>query len=138
MAPPSGRRPGADAPPRYATGWRYTRAPQGFLSSGDGYNRRFDAILTDFERKERCVDDTIHYDTDLREHWWRTIDFLILTGRSGIVLNPDKFCFAQRTVDYAGFCISDSSIEPLPKYLDAIRDFLDPLQSQTYAVGLDW
>ena len=40
--------------------WRYTRAPQGFLSSGDGYNRRFDAILTDFDRKERCVDDTIH------------------------------------------------------------------------------
>ena len=106
--------------------WRYTRAPQGFLSSGDGYNRRFDAILTDFERKERCVDDTIHYDTDLREHWWRTIDFLILTGRSGIVLNPDKFCFAQRTVDFAGFCISDSSIEPLPKYLDAIRDFPRP------------
>jgi len=48
--------------------WRYTRAPQGFLSSGDGYNRRFDAILTDFERKERCVDDTIHYDIDLEAH----------------------------------------------------------------------
>ena len=29
--------------------WRYRRAPQGFLSSGDGYNRRFDAILPDFE-----------------------------------------------------------------------------------------
>ncbi|XP_059914686.1 uncharacterized protein LOC132462923 [Gadus macrocephalus] len=56
--------------------WRYIRAPQGFLSSGDGYNHRFDAILSDFERKERCVDDTIHYDTDLEHHWWRTIDFL--------------------------------------------------------------
>ncbi|CAJ1061305.1 uncharacterized protein LOC117484300 [Xyrichtys novacula] len=32
--------------------WRYTRAPQGFLSSGDGYNRRFDAVLSDYERKE--------------------------------------------------------------------------------------
>ena len=32
------------------------------LSSGDGYNRRFDAILSSFERKERCVDNTIHYD----------------------------------------------------------------------------
>ena len=48
--------------------WRYTRAPQDFLSSGDGYNRRFDAILSDFERKEHCVDDTIHYDTDLQTH----------------------------------------------------------------------
>ena len=46
--------------------WRYTRAPQGFLSSGDGYNRRFDAILAKFER---IVDDTIHYDSDLEQHW---------------------------------------------------------------------
>ena len=106
--------------------WRYTRAPQGFLSSGDGYNRRFEAILTDFERKERCVDDTIHYDDDLAEHWWRTIDLLILVGRSGIVLNPDKFVFAQKSIEFAGFQISESSIEPLPKYLSAIRDFPTP------------
>lgn len=40
--------------------WRYKRAPQGFLSSGDGYNRRFEAILSEFPRRERCVDDTIY------------------------------------------------------------------------------
>ena len=62
--------------------WRYTRAPQCFLSSGDGYNRRFDAILYDFERKERCVDDNIQYDTDLQTQWWRTIDFLIRVGQA--------------------------------------------------------
>lgn len=39
-----------------------------FLSSGDGLNRRFDAVLSDFERKERSVDDTVHYDTDLEQH----------------------------------------------------------------------
>ena len=36
----------------------YTRAPQGFVSPGNGYTQRFAAILSDFERKERCVDDT--------------------------------------------------------------------------------
>ena len=76
--------------------WRYTRAPQGYLSSGDGYNRRFDSILSDFERKERCVDDTIFYDTDLEGHWWRAIDFLIICGRAGIVINPAKFQFCKR------------------------------------------
>ena len=106
--------------------WRYTRAPQGFLSSGDGYNRRFDAVLSTFERKERCVDDTVHYDSDLEQHWWRTIDFLTRVGRAGIVLNPGKFQFAERSVDFAGFRVSDSTIEPLPKYLDAIRDFPSP------------
>ena len=50
--------------------FRYTRAPQGFVSSGDGYNRRFAAILSDFERKERCVDDTIFFDSELECHWW--------------------------------------------------------------------
>ena len=63
--------------------YRYTRAPQGFLSSGDGYNRRFAAILEGFEQKERCIDDTIFYDHSLENHWWRTIDFLIRVGKSG-------------------------------------------------------
>ena len=106
--------------------WRYTRAPQGFLSSGDGYNRRFDAVLAGFPRKERCVDDTIHYDDDLETHWWRTIDLLTRLGRAGIVLNPDKFQFAQRDVEFAGFRIAETSITPMSKYLDAIRGFPTP------------
>ena len=69
--------------------WRYSRAPQGFLSSGDGYNRRFDEIIANFQRKERCIDDTIHWDVELLNHWWRTIDYLILVGRAGVVLNPN-------------------------------------------------
>ena len=106
--------------------WRYRRAPQGYLSSGDGYNRRLDAILADFERKERIVDDTLHYDTDLEDHWWRTIDLLSTLGKSGIVLNPKKFQFAQRNVQFAGFHIGEDTIDPLPKYFDAIRNFPTP------------
>ena len=106
--------------------WRYKRAPQGFLSSGDGYNRRFDAILAEFERKERIVDDTIHYDSDLEDHWWRTMDLLSLVGNAGIILNPDKFQFAEREVDFAGFHISEERIEPLPKFFDAIKRFPTP------------
>ena len=106
--------------------WRYTKAPQGFLSSGDGYNRRFSAILADFERKERCVDDTIFYDDILQQHWWRTIEFLTLVGQGGIVLNPDKFQFTERSADFAGFRISESVVEPLPKYLNAIKNFPTP------------
>ena len=106
--------------------WRYTRAPQGYLSSGDGYNRRFQAILENFPRKERCVDDTLHYDDDLEDHYWRTIDFLIMVGQSGIVLNPEKLQFACKTVDFAGFRISRDTVEPLPKYLEAIQNFPKP------------
>ena len=106
--------------------YRYTRAPQGYLSSGDGYNRRFDSILSEFERKERCVDDTIFYDSDLEAHWWRTIEFLTICGQAGIVLNPTKFQFSKREVDFAGFRITEDKICPLPKYIEAIKSFPRP------------
>ena len=70
--------------------FRYKRAVQGYKSSGDGYNRRLDSILSKFERKERIVDYTLCYDTDLEEHWWRAIDLLQTLGIAGAVLNPDK------------------------------------------------
>ena len=97
--------------------WRYSRAPQGFLSSGDGYNRRFDAILAGFDRKERIVDDTIFHDED----WWRTIDFLSTVGQAGVVLNPNKFQFASREVDFSGFRITDARNRPTAKVLQCHR-----------------
>ena len=106
--------------------FRYKRALQGFKGSGDGYNRRLDATLSTFGRKERVVDDMLHHDDELEQHWWRTIDLLIKLGSSGTVLNPKKFQFAQKQVEFAGFQVSDNTIEPLPKYLNAIRDFPTP------------
>ena len=113
----------------FITPWglfRYKRAPQGFLSSGDGYNRRFADLTVHIARIERCVDDTLMHDAELEEHWWRAINFIELCGRAGIVLNPEKFQFAQSTVNFAGFRITKDSVEPLPKYLDAIRGFPTP------------
>ena len=57
----------------------------------------------------------------------RTIDFLsLIVGRAGIILNSDKFQFAQQTVDFAGFRISASSVELLPEFFGAIRQFPTP------------
>ena len=103
--------------------WHCTRAPQGFLSSGDSYNRRFIAILADFKIKESCVDDTIRFDEDLETHWWRTIDHLTKLGQTSIVLNPKKFQFCKKEIEFAGFGVSTDSIELLPRYQDAIKSF---------------
>ena len=108
--------------------FRYKRAPQGFLSSGDGYNRRLDDLTSHIKRMERCVDDSLLHDKDheVENHWWRVIDYLELCGKSGIVLNPEKFQFSESTVDFAGFRIAADTVEPLPKYLDSIRGFPTP------------
>ena len=108
--------------------YRYLRAPQGYASSGDGYNRRLDEITADVVRYKRCVDDGCHYDNhdDLELHWWRTIDLLELMGTHGIILNPSKFQFCKKDIDFAGFRLTTSNVSPLPKYLDSIRDFPTP------------
>ena len=71
------------------------RAPQGFVSSGDGFNRRLDEILADFPRHKRCVDDNLTFDESLEEHWWRVINFLELMGKNGLIINPENFQFFQ-------------------------------------------
>ena len=109
--------------------YHYNRAPQGYLSSGDGYNRRFAAILEGFQQVERCIDDTVFYHKDLERHWWQTIKFLIRVGKAGIVLNPEKLQFCQKEVAFAGFKVSSETVEPLPKYLNAIKLFPTPRTS---------
>jgi len=106
--------------------YRYKTAPRGFLASGDGYTRRFDEIIQDVPRKTKCVDGTAMWDTELEEHWWRVIDFLDLLGKNGIVLNEKKFQFALREVDFAGFKVTERGIQPLEKFIAAIRDFPTP------------
>ena len=116
--------------------WHYTRAPQGFLSSGDGYYCHFNAILSSFEHKERCVDDTIHYDFDLKQNWWQTIDLLTCTGQSGIVLNPTKFQFAERDVDSAAIEFQIALLNPSANTSMPSKSSLPQYPQQTFEAGL--
>ena len=66
---------------------RYTITPQAASFAGDAYNRRHTAIIAEFPRKETVVYDTFYFDNvdELELHWWRTIDYLILCGKNGII-----------------------------------------------------
>ena len=110
--------------------YRYRVAPQGSAVSGDAYARRYDEIIQDIERKTKCVDDTALWDDSLEDHWWRMIDFVELAGRNGVVLNFDKFQFAQREVEFAGFHVTETTVKPLDKFLKAILDFPTPKKTK--------
>jgi len=66
------------------------------------------------------------WDNELEGHWWRVIDFLSLVGQGGVILNQKKFQFCQKTVDFAGFRITASEINPLEKFIRAIKEFPTP------------
>lgn len=106
--------------------YRYRVAPQGYVASGDGYTRRFDAIVADIPQKTKCVDDTLLWSWSVEEAFHQTVKWLDTCGRHGIVQNPSKFCFARDVVTFAGFEITPSAVRPCPKILESIEAFPTP------------
>ena len=109
----------------YGRYW-YKRGPQGYHGTGDAYTRRFDDITKDEERYRRIVDDGLLYDENLEQAFWHTFDHLKLCADNGIVFNPEKFQFAEETVEFAGFEVTSDGFRPSPRIIDAIAEFPTP------------
>ncbi len=106
--------------------YRYCTAPQGYIASGDAYTRRYDEIVADIPNKTKCIDDSLLWADTIEQSFFRAVRWLDICGRNGIILNPEKFVFAQEEAEFAGFSISKSDVQPCPKYMRAILDFPTP------------
>lgn len=106
--------------------YRYCRAPMGYHVSGDAYTRRFDDITSECLQVARIVDDSLLWDYSISESFWHTFDYLKLCADNGVVFNKDKFQFAQQTVEFAGFEITQDGYRPLKKIISAITEFPSP------------
>ena len=106
--------------------YRYKRAPQGFHASGDAYTHRFDNITKDFERVNRCIDDSLLWDVNIGKSFWHTYDYLKHCSDNGIVFNEEKFQFAEETCEFAGFEVTPTGYKPPERILNSIRDFPTP------------
>ena len=99
---------------------------QGYISSGDGYTRRYDEIVSDVPQKTKCVDDTLLWADTIEESFHQACNWLTLCGPHGITLNPLKFQFPSPSVEFAGFEITADSVKPCQKFTRAIKDFPTP------------
>ena len=113
----------------FITPWgrfRYKVAPQGFIASGDAYTQRFDSLIVDFRDKVKCIDDTCMWAPTIKDAFFQACDWLDLCGNNGITLNPDKFQFAQDSVEFAGLTITNENIKPSQKFLASVQNFPAP------------
>ena len=110
--------------------YRYKVAPQGFISSGDAYNLRFDAIIADFPDKVKCVDDTLKWKFRISDSFFQLCQWCDLMYRNGITLHgiskPEKLQFAQPVAEFAGLTITLTNVCPSTRFLQAIKDFPTP------------
>ena len=114
---------------QFITPWgryKYRKAPQGYISSGDFYNYKTDQILVDLQNQLKIVNDLLIYATDISNMYRRTVDFITLCGEHGMVLNPEKFKFAALETDFAGVRVGGSKVRPMESHVEAIRNFPEP------------
>ena len=81
----------------------YLVAPQGFLSSNDGYCQRFDEVTKDVDKLKRCVDDNLLWADSIEEMFWRTCKYLELTSSNGYIMNTNQFVFCVRELEFVGY-----------------------------------
>ena len=113
----------------FLTAWgqfRYKTTPQGFISAGDGYTDRTDRIIAKIPNVKKCVDDSILWANDIKENFHQVCQFLDICSNNGIIFNPKKFQFANKTVRYLGFQITDTGIKPTDEFVKNILNFPTP------------
>ena len=113
----------------FITEWgrfQYRMSPQGHKASGDGYTQRFDLIIQDIPDKIKVIDDTLQWSDNLLKCFFNTCQFLDKCGNNGIVLNPKKFQFGEKIVQFVGFEVGVDTIKPGAKYEAAIKNFPRP------------
>ena len=97
----------------------------GFISTGDSYNYR-DVAIDGLERTHKVVDDVLIASRTYEEHVSDDRAFLDRCIEHGITLNPKQFKFAQSSVKFAGFVLSEEGIKADPSKVKAIAEFAAP------------
>ena len=106
--------------------YQYLRAPQGHISSNDAYTRRYDDVIKDVPRQKKVVDDTLLFDGSIEDAFYHTFDYLVLCSTNGITINPKKFKFARREVDFVGYNIGWLDYHPSDDMFKSIKEFNMP------------
>ena len=63
---------------------------------------------------------------NIEETFLKTCQYLTLTGAAGIIMNPDKFVFCKKKLEFLGFELNDEGVEPGKELLKSILEFPRP------------
>ena len=66
------------------------------------------------------------YSHNVENAFWHTFDFLETCANKGITLNPAKFKFCRREVEFVGYSVGWEAYGPTEERLSAIKSFSMP------------
>ena len=90
--------------------YRYLRAPQGYLASGDGFTHRDSIASQEIKNKVTLVDDNLVWDNTLEDNFKSVCRLLEIYGKAGLVMSSDNFQFGQDVVKFAGMQVTQNGV----------------------------
>ena len=106
--------------------YRFKRLPYGITSVPEYFQKKMDNILHGLQGVVCHIDDILIFGKDKYEHDARLKKVLGRLSQSGLTLNPEKFEFYERQVDYLGQVIDAEGVKNDPAKVKAILDRKDP------------
>ena len=85
-----------------------------------------DRIIGDFPDVKKCVDDSILWSADIEKNFNQVCSYLQRCSGHGVVFNPKKFQFGEKSVRYLGFQITEAGIKPTQEFIENILNFPTP------------
>ena len=110
--------------------FRYTRAPMGFISTGESYNQRSDKALKGLNNITKIVDDILIASETYEQHVSDIRELMDRCKANHITLNHKKMMLGRKKVKFAGYIISRDGIELDPEQIEAVNRFLTPATRQ--------
>ena len=109
--------------------YQYLRLPFGVVHAGDDYCRRVADIFDDIPNTRRIVEDILVFSKTWGEHVEAVRHLFARAAEHDVSLNTRKVQFAQHTVKFGGYVVSENHFKPDPELTDAIRRFPEPKNS---------
>ena len=104
----------------------YNRLPFGLSSGPATWQKLLETILKDVKNCFIYLDDVLLYAKDRKSHDETLEKIFRILADNNMALSIDKCKFAQSEVDYLGYVVTRTGIRPLPKKLQALKDFKPP------------
>lgn len=108
--------------------FQFRQMPFGLCNAPATYSRLVQLVLADLDPK--CVlpylDDTCLHSQDGQQHIVLLRQFFDAHRRAGLMLQPEKCQLFQTQVEYLGHVVSERGVQPLPDYIQLVREWPEP------------
>ena len=101
--------------------YQYLRLPFGAVHASDDYCRRVADIFDDIPNSRRVIEDILIFSKTWEEHVEAVRQLFTRAAEHDVSLITKKF--AQQTVKFGGYVVSENHFTPDPELTDAIRKF---------------